>query len=89
MRGPSQIGGVIRAASLNGYKWTEADVSERLRIIDFAVSDSNTTVKRADKSWIIRNPVITTNQPSINASRGLANLLNGKTPTGTEWDINY
>jgi len=40
------------------------------------------------ESWYINNVNFSTNS-NLSINKTIANVFNGKTPTGTAWDINY
>jgi hypothetical protein len=80
-----------------GYVWNEQSVADFLpRVTAFGVSDKPDTIY-TEYSWLIEAPKFSagrtvcygqhdTNVPLIHY---LTNILNGLTPTGTPWSIDY
>jgi hypothetical protein len=80
-----------------GIQWTEQSVAAILpHITAFGVSDDPATMS-TEYSWYIESPVITAGRTTtyghydlnVPLIRYLMNILNGLTPTGTPWSINY
>ena len=77
------------------FSWTAKYIKE-LDIRAFGVSDNINTVHR-DYSWIIKNVKFSAGKTkeygsydnSCDTYEMLANIFNGKTPTGTDWTADY
>lgn len=79
---------------------TPEDFVKKFKFKDFGVSDNEKTMK-TEESWYYPNveltPLICSNKAGgayldsslINTNTLLANIFNGKTPTGTAWSQDY
>lgn len=65
---------------------TAEDIAN-MEIRDIAFSDNELSAV-TNESWYIRNVLFTTNT-NLHINQVIANVFNGKTPTGTEWSANY